>query len=68
MRKEQSWRKAEMEVKDMSVQLEVGLRWRWLAIPHLPVPYKVGPLPVIIGVITPLSKVITPVNHLQGHL
>ena len=27
-------------------------------------PYKVGPLPVINGVITPISRVITPVTHL----
>ena len=26
--------------------------------------YKVGPLPVITGVITPISRVITPVTHL----
>ena len=26
--------------------------------------YKVGPLPVINGVITPISRVITPVTHL----
>ena len=30
----------------------------------IPFDYKVGPLPVINGVITPISRVITPVTHL----
>lgn len=30
--------------------------------------YKVGPLPIINGLITPKSRAITLVNHLQGIL